>query len=73
MFDTLLVLVERHGRLAGKEELMRAVWPEQCVGEGDLNEDIPTVRRALGEDPARHAYIERCRSGASASPRACGG
>ena len=31
-FDTLAVLVERHGRLVEKDELMKAVWPDSFVG-----------------------------------------
>jgi len=33
VFDLLLVLVERHGRLVEKDELMKAVWPDSIVDE----------------------------------------
>src|SRR5215510_12464252 len=33
VFDLLLALVERHGRLLEKDELMRVVWPDTVVEE----------------------------------------
>ena len=47
--DTLLVLVERRGRLVAKEELLRAVWPDAFVEENNLAQHISTLRRVLGE------------------------
>ena len=35
-FDMLLVLVENGGRLLEKEELMRRLWPDSFVAEGNL-------------------------------------
>ncbi len=67
VFDILLVLVERHGHLVEKDELMRAVWPEQFVEEGNLNKNVSLLRHALCENPALHQYIRRCRSAATAS------
>ena len=58
VFDMLLVLVENSGRLVEKEELMRAVWPEQFVEEGNLNKNVSMLREALGESPASPTYIE---------------
>ena len=34
MFATLLVLIERQGRLVEKEALMKEVWPDTVVEEG---------------------------------------
>ena len=56
-FDTLLVLVERHGRLVGKEELLRLVWPDTFVEENNLAQNISALRRALGEG-ASERFIE---------------
>src|SRR5215467_10986009 len=36
VFDLLLVLVERHGRLLEKDELMKTVWPDTVVEEANL-------------------------------------
>jgi DNA-binding winged helix-turn-helix (wHTH) protein len=33
VFDTLCVLVQSHGRLVGKDALMKAVWRTKCCGE----------------------------------------
>src|ERR1700752_1758334 len=46
-FDTLLVLVERHGRLVTKDDLFRAVWPDAFVEENNLAQHISALRRAL--------------------------
>jgi Tol biopolymer transport system component/DNA-binding winged helix-turn-helix (wHTH) protein len=56
-FDTLLVLVEGHGRIVEKDELMRRVWPDTAVEEGNLSFNISSLRKALGDDPRRHEYI----------------
>lgn len=58
VLDTLLVLVENRGRPVAKEELMKAVWPETFVEEGNLTQNISTLRKILGESPSEHAYIE---------------
>ena len=58
VFDILLALVERHGRLVGKDELMRAVWDEEFVEEGNLNKNISLLRKALGEGVDGRQYIE---------------
>ena len=58
IFDILVALVARRGRLVGKEELLRVVWPDQFVEEGNLNKSISTLRQALGESAASNKYIE---------------
>lgn len=57
-FDTLRVLVERHGTLVSKRDLMNAVWPENTVEENNLDRNISTVRKALGEKATGRQYIE---------------
>jgi DNA-binding winged helix-turn-helix (wHTH) protein/tetratricopeptide (TPR) repeat protein len=49
VFDILLALVERHGHLVAKDELIQLVWPEQFVDEGNLNKTVSLLRLALGE------------------------
>ena len=56
--DTLLILVSRHGHLVGKDELMRAVWPDACVEENNLTQNISALRRALGDGANGGRYIE---------------
>jgi TolB-like protein/DNA-binding winged helix-turn-helix (wHTH) protein/Tfp pilus assembly protein PilF len=58
VFDILLILVENHGHLVEKEELMSSVWAEQFVEEGNLNKNISMLRQALGEGQNGHTFIE---------------
>ncbi len=48
-FDTLLALVERRGELVERRELIKMVWPDSHVVEGNLNSNIFTLRKALGD------------------------
>src|SRR6516225_2436663 len=57
-FETLRVLVERHGSLVSKRELMDAVWPETAVEENNLDRNISALRKALGETADTRRYIE---------------
>jgi DNA-binding winged helix-turn-helix (wHTH) protein len=57
-FDMLLVLVENHGRVVEKDELMKRVWPETFVEEANLSHHVFTLRKALGEDRDEIRYIE---------------
>lgn len=56
-FDLLLALVEHHGQVVLKEELLREIWPDTVVEEGNLNRHISTLRKVLGESPEKHEYI----------------
>jgi len=57
-FHTLRVLVERHGELVSKPELMSAVWPETTVEENNLDRNISAVRKALGDQANGQPFIE---------------
>jgi len=48
--DILLILVENHGQLIEKEDLMRRVWPDSFVEESNLTVHISLLRKTLGED-----------------------
>ncbi len=56
-FDTLLLLVQNRQRIVGKDELMRTIWPDTTVEENNLNQNISTLRRALGENRGENRYI----------------
>lgn len=56
--ELLRLLVENHGRIMKKEELMRRVWPDAFVEEGNLNRHVSTIRKALGERRGENRYIE---------------
>jgi DNA-binding winged helix-turn-helix (wHTH) protein/tetratricopeptide (TPR) repeat protein len=57
-FDTLLVLVRHGGNLVGKEQLLKAVWPDTFVEENNLTQYISLLRRVLGDTPDHWQYIE---------------
>jgi Tol biopolymer transport system component/DNA-binding winged helix-turn-helix (wHTH) protein len=56
--ETLVVLVERRGRLVEKEELLKTLWPDSFVEEHNLANNISTLRKALGEAKNTPQYIE---------------
>ena len=53
-FDMLMVLVENRGRLLKKDDLMKLVWPDSFVEEGNLSHHVFTVRKALGDEKGDH-------------------
>jgi Tol biopolymer transport system component/DNA-binding winged helix-turn-helix (wHTH) protein len=57
-FDLLLVLVERHGRLVEKDELLKLVWPDTFVEETNLTYNISVLRKALGDGTDGSKLIE---------------
>ena len=57
----LAVLVENSGRLVYKDELLRQVWADSFVEEGNLSISIFEIRKALGENANGHKYIETVR------------
>jgi Tol biopolymer transport system component/DNA-binding winged helix-turn-helix (wHTH) protein len=57
-FDVLLNLIERRGQIVEKEELMRQVWAGSFVEEGNLTQNIYTLRKALGKTPDGDEYIK---------------
>jgi DNA-binding winged helix-turn-helix (wHTH) protein/TolB-like protein len=56
--ETLRVLLERHGAVVEKAELMRAVWPDTTVEEIGLARNISQLRKALGDESEAGKYIE---------------
>lgn len=57
-FEILAVLVRRNGHLVDKDELLKSVWPDSFVEESSLTQNIYVLRKALGEAPDEHRYIE---------------
>ena len=53
IFDTLAILVERHGLLVEKDELMKTLWPSMFVEEVTLARNISLLRKALGDVPGQ--------------------
>jgi len=56
--ETLRVLLERHGTVVEKAELMREVWPDTTVEEIGLARNISQLRKALGDEGDAGTYIE---------------
>jgi eukaryotic-like serine/threonine-protein kinase len=56
--ETLVVLVENAGHLVDKDDLMKRVWPDAFVEEGNLNKNIFFLRKVLGEWDGGREYIE---------------
>jgi DNA-binding winged helix-turn-helix (wHTH) protein/TolB-like protein/Tfp pilus assembly protein PilF len=58
VFDLLMVLVQSHGRIICKEELLKAVWPDRYVEDGNLTQNISILRKALAAGATLDVYIE---------------
>lgn len=58
VFDVLLALMQNSGHILSKDELIKLVWPDTAVEEGNLARNISTLRKALGETSRRHEYVE---------------
>jgi Tol biopolymer transport system component/DNA-binding winged helix-turn-helix (wHTH) protein len=58
VFETLLALVENHGRILLKEELMKRLWPDTFVEESNLTFNIQQLRKSLGDNAREPLYIE---------------
>jgi DNA-binding winged helix-turn-helix (wHTH) protein/TolB-like protein/Tfp pilus assembly protein PilF len=58
VFDMLLTLVESSGEVVTKDSLMKKVWPDTFVEEGNLTQNISQLRKALGEGQNGRQYIE---------------
>ncbi len=63
-FKVLCYLVEHHGLLVSKEELLGAVWPDVVVTEDSLTQCLIQIRKVLGDDSrsmvrtvARRGYL----------------
>lgn len=58
VFDTLVVLVENHGKLLTKDALLRTIWRDTFVEEATLARNVSDLRKALGEGAGNQKYIE---------------
>ncbi len=56
--ELLYVLVENTGHLVEKDDLMKQVWPDTYVEEGNLNKNISILRKTLGQWDGGREYIE---------------
>lgn len=58
VFDTLCILVQNHGKILSKQAILDAVWGDSFVEEGNLTQNIYTLRRVLGTDENNKNFIE---------------
>jgi DNA-binding winged helix-turn-helix (wHTH) protein len=58
--EVLILLAHSEGRLVQRAEVVQTIWGKDCFLESDtaINTAIRKVRRVLGDDPKRPAYIE---------------
>lgn len=57
-FDLLLLLLEQHGQMVGKDEILDRVWGERDVEEGNIAVQMSELRRVLGREFLR-TYARR--------------
>jgi len=58
VFDILLMLVQNSGHILTKDDVMKRVWSDTAVEEGNISRTISTLREVLGEGPREQRYIE---------------
>jgi Tol biopolymer transport system component/DNA-binding winged helix-turn-helix (wHTH) protein len=58
VFDTLLILVDKSGRIVEKKELMSQLWPDTFVEESNLTFNIKQLRKVIGDDARQPRFIE---------------
>ena len=56
-FDLLMALVQRHGEVLSKDQLLEMVWPGQIVEEGNLTVHVSNLRKIFGEGKNDHKFI----------------
>lgn len=56
--DVLVLLVERRGHLVDKDTLLKELWPNTFVEEGNLTQNISVLRRILTEGRDGKELIE---------------
>lgn len=60
-FELLSVLVEHHGRLLKKDELMEKIWADSFVEESNLTFNIRQLRKILGDNAHNPTFIKTVR------------
>jgi DNA-binding winged helix-turn-helix (wHTH) protein/Flp pilus assembly protein TadD/predicted negative regulator of RcsB-dependent stress response len=56
-FDLLLYFVQNSGRVLGKDELLKEIWPDTFVDENSLAKSISVLRKALDENPLESTLV----------------
>jgi TolB-like protein/DNA-binding winged helix-turn-helix (wHTH) protein/Tfp pilus assembly protein PilF len=58
VLEILLALVEAHGRIVSKDELIQRVWPDTFVDETSLTSNISVLRKTLSTEGGGRSYVE---------------
>ena len=58
LFDLLELLLQKHGELVSKDELIDRVWPGQIVDENNLTVCICELRKRLRHESSDRRYLE---------------
>src|SRR6188508_38597 len=59
--ETLTALIERHGEILAKDELMEIIWTDSIVEESNLAQYLHLLRKTLGTTADSQPFIETLR------------
>jgi DNA-binding winged helix-turn-helix (wHTH) protein/Tol biopolymer transport system component len=62
-FDVLLALLRTPGDTVSKDDLMKTVWPDSFVEEGNLTQTVFVLRKALGDSDGQALIVTAPRVG----------
>jgi DNA-binding winged helix-turn-helix (wHTH) protein/tetratricopeptide (TPR) repeat protein len=57
-FDVLRVLVEHHGHVVLKSDLMTTIWPDTAVEDANLTVSVSVLRKTLARSEPASPYIQ---------------
>jgi DNA-binding winged helix-turn-helix (wHTH) protein len=57
VFDLLLLLLETHGRLVTRDEIVNSVWQGRIVSESAISARIAAARKAVGDNGKAQAVM----------------
>ena len=58
ILDLLLYLVQRHGQLIAKDDLLRDIWADAIVEENNITVSMSILRKTLGDHHDERQFIE---------------
>ena len=58
VFDLLVFMIEKRGRVLEKQEIFEQVWKDAYVTDNALTRAVKEIRRAIGDDASAPRYIE---------------
>jgi pimeloyl-ACP methyl ester carboxylesterase/DNA-binding winged helix-turn-helix (wHTH) protein len=61
VFDVLAYLVEHHGEIVTRDELLEKVWGDKYISEAALNSRLMAARRAIGDNGNDQRLIKTIR------------